>query len=119
MKNYWKNMKKHYGSCFLQECSYHSVHHDSAKYFHTSNQLMFQFLWGCENSRVRQYSRKKKSIESKMITKIINDSVISSSVFKIVKIYHNYISHQHSHFNVQLGWLQMTAVSHNGEPQCG
>ncbi len=36
--NFWKNLWKIigkilYGFCFLQECSYHSVYHDCAKYF--------------------------------------------------------------------------------------
>ncbi len=35
---------------------------------------------------LRLYDHKKKSIVSKMITKIINDHVISSSFFKILKI---------------------------------
>ncbi len=47
-KNFWKIIEKIWkildGFCFLQECSYHSVYHDCAKYFPTSNQLMFQFL---------------------------------------------------------------------------
>ncbi len=50
----------------------------------------FQFFLGCEDSKVRLYSHKKKSMVSKMITKIINDRVIFSSLFKIVEIYYNY-----------------------------
>ncbi len=54
----------------------------------------FSFYSDAKNQGVRLYSHKEKSIWSKMITKIINDRVISSSLFKIVKIYHNYnISH--------------------------
>ncbi len=107
--NFWKNLWKIiakiwkilYDFCFLQECSYHSVHHDRAKYFHTLNQLMFQFLWECEDSKLGLYGHKEKSIVSKMITNIINDRVISSSHFKIVKIYHNYnIFIKDSYFNL-------------------
>ncbi len=50
--NFWKYLWKIigkiwkilYGLCFFQECSYQSVHLDCAKYFPTSDQLMFQFL---------------------------------------------------------------------------
>ncbi len=103
--NFWRNSwiiigkiwKILYGFCSFQECSYHSVHHDGAN-FPTSNQPMFQFLQECEGSRVRLYSHKEKSIGSKTITTIINDRVISLSLFKILKIYHNYISHQRFSF---------------------
>ncbi len=35
------------------------MHYDCAKYFPTSNQSMFLFLQGCEDSRIRLYSHKK------------------------------------------------------------
>ncbi len=91
-KNLWKIIGKIwkirvlYGFCYLQECSYHFVHHDCTKYFLTSNQLFFQFLRDVK-TRVRLYGHKEKSIVSKMITKIINLCNILS-LFKIVKIYH-------------------------------
>ncbi len=97
MKNYRKNMKNTLWFLFLSRMQLSLC----AKYFPTSNQLMFQLLKGCENSRVRLYRNKKKSIVSQMITKIINDRVISSSFFKIVKIYLNYnVSHQPFSFNL-------------------
>ncbi len=49
--NFWQNLWKIigkvwkilYGFCFLQEGCYHSMHYDCAKYFSTSNRLMFPF----------------------------------------------------------------------------
>ncbi len=72
---------------------YHSMHHDCAKYFPIS---LLIGMWRLKSKGYQVI--KKKSIVSKMITKIINDLVISSSPFKIVKIYHNYIFHQRFSF---------------------
>ncbi len=60
-KNLWKIIEKIwrilYGFCFLQECSYHSMHHDCAKYFPAFNQLIVSVLIGMQ--RLKSNGRKK------------------------------------------------------------
>ncbi len=65
LDNFWKNLQKIIGK-------------------------IWKILYS-EDSRVRLYGHKEKSVVSKMISKIINDRVISSSLLKIVKICHKII----------------------------
>ncbi len=68
----------------------------------------FNFYSDAKTQRVRLYGHREKITGSKIITKIINDRVISWSLFKIAKIYHNYNTflNSNSYFNLQLGFIR-------------